>query len=371
MKLSITFQQDYGLNRIDWIDVARAITIIFVYLGHWSTARITSFAYAFHLQLFFIISGFFAIKQQKYTWKKFILKQINSFVIPLFIWAWISLVISCWDTEVFFINKFKILFLDPASIQPNYWFIPAILGVSIAYYLLLRVFHSGGVVCIIFLILHIFYGENAVVNSKYNIFYILSQLPLLKIINGWVSIRAVPQFGFWYAFGAICFPYICKCFKWKEEKERRELYFHGFGFLITFLTSILFLYRITEFEIISKFIYYNNLTLLIYKDICTVIICSCILYLSTFLEKSKLLKEIGKSTLVFMGLEFLTHGYITLVFLPMINLGIPNIVSTSGVITVTIGQFLINIVLAFYINRHFPILNGKIGKRKEPKNTSI
>ncbi len=199
--------------------------------------------------------------------------------------------------------------------------------------------------------------------SEHNVFSILSQLPILKIINGWFSIDSIPQYGFWYAFGAVIYPYICKGFEWKKKNKR--LYFHSIGFFLTFLTSILFLYKVTEIEKLNRFIYYNNLTLLIYKDICTIIICSCILYLSTFLEKSRVLKEIGKSTLIFMGLEFLTHGYITLVFLPMINLGIPNIVSTSGVITVTIGQFLINIVLAFYINQYFPILNGKIRKKRE------
>ncbi len=144
MQFGIVCQENYKLSRMDWVDVARAIAIIFVYLGHWSTARITSFAYSFHLQLFFIISGFFAVRQQKYGWKEFIQKQIVSLAIPLFLWAWISFVISRFDTETFFIREFKILFLEPASIQPNYWFIPAILSISIGYYILLKIFHSGG-----------------------------------------------------------------------------------------------------------------------------------------------------------------------------------------------------------------------------------
>ena len=47
-------------KRVGWIDVARGLALIFVYLGHWVTPRMAPFAYAFHLQLFFVLSGFFA-----------------------------------------------------------------------------------------------------------------------------------------------------------------------------------------------------------------------------------------------------------------------------------------------------------------------
>lgn len=52
-------------ERIGWVDVAKGFAMVFVYLGHWSTARVTTLAYSFHLQLFFIIAGFFCIQPQK------------------------------------------------------------------------------------------------------------------------------------------------------------------------------------------------------------------------------------------------------------------------------------------------------------------
>jgi hypothetical protein len=42
-------------NRIGWIDICKAITICFIYFEHWNTDNLRSFAYSFHLQLFFIL----------------------------------------------------------------------------------------------------------------------------------------------------------------------------------------------------------------------------------------------------------------------------------------------------------------------------
>lgn len=66
----------------------------------------------------------------------------------------------------------------------------------------------------------------------------------------------------------------------------------------------------------------------------------------------------------FMGLEYITHSYFALTFLPMINLGIPNINSTMCVVTVTIIQSVINLRINNWINRYFPVLNGDWKKKK-------
>lgn len=66
----------------------------------------------------------------------------------------------------------------------------------------------------------------------------------------------------------------------------------------------------------------------------------------------------------FMGLEYITHGYFALTFLPMINLGIPSINSTMGVVTITIIQIIINYWISNRINKYLPILNGDWVKQK-------
>ena len=52
-------------ERKKWVDVAKAIAMIFVYLGHWITTHLGGLAYGFHLQLFFLVAGFFASRMIK------------------------------------------------------------------------------------------------------------------------------------------------------------------------------------------------------------------------------------------------------------------------------------------------------------------
>ena len=119
-------------NRVGWVDVARGLAMIFVYLGHWSTARITAFAYSFHLQMFFIIAGFFCIKNQKQP-AQFAKEKICAITAPMILWACISFVINGFDVESVNISEVADLFLKPAAAQPNYWFFPVVLSVSIIY----------------------------------------------------------------------------------------------------------------------------------------------------------------------------------------------------------------------------------------------
>ena len=65
-----------------------------------------------------------------------------------------------------------------------------------------------------------------------------------------------------------------------------------------------------------------------------------------------------------MGIEFITHDLITLTLLPMINLGIPNVTSTTGVLILVFSQFAMNLCAIKFINNHFPILNGKVKFKK-------
>lgn len=88
-----------------------------------------------------------------------------------------------------------------------------------------------------------------------------------------------------------------------------------------------------------------------YKACCAIIIISFVISLSILFENSNVLRNIGESSMNFMGLEFITHGWFTLSFLPMINLGIPSINSTIQVIMVVAIQIFITLLISNWINR--------------------
>lgn len=343
-------------KRIDWIDVARGLALIFVYLGHWITARVEVLAYGFHLQLFFIISGFFIIRDGEKAWE-FAKKKICTIAIPLFLWACISFIINRFDAESFSGSELSVLFLDPASVQPNYWFLPALLAVSLIYiYIYKFICKDKLILLLVFWALHMLCGEAPIIADENNIFIILSQLPVLKTINAWIAFKSVPQFLFYYALGAAVFPGLRRYESWRREKPAA---FHALGLANCGVSAVLFLYQITGINRIAGFIYSSTAVFECYKIITTLCICFCAVYLSMLMERSSFLKEVGSNSMSLVGLEYITHSYLTLSLLPMLNLGIPNMVSTVDVMTITLATLWINCRLARGINKYFPVLNGK------------
>ncbi len=77
-------------NRILWIDNLKAIGIILVVFAHnHINPLVTQFIYAFHMPLFFFLSGV-VFNGQKYTFKEFLWRKINTRIKPYFILSFIT-----------------------------------------------------------------------------------------------------------------------------------------------------------------------------------------------------------------------------------------------------------------------------------------
>ena len=71
-------------KRIEWVDIAKGITIVLMIIGHTGCPRIiSSWIYSFHMPLFFILSGLTTNWGGHYL--AFALKKIKSMLIP-FLW---------------------------------------------------------------------------------------------------------------------------------------------------------------------------------------------------------------------------------------------------------------------------------------------
>lgn len=348
--------------RIDWIDVCKGIAIIFIYLGHWTTpnGRVEGFAYSFHLQLFFIISGFFAIKHREKSKKVFIFNQIEKLFIPFVFWAIINIIYFDMQekkTIIQLITNFTTLFTDYSNVvSPQLWFLPTLFTVSIVYYFLLKVLKKP---IYILGISYLLYMVQVCLDTNP-----IGQV-ILKPFIVFFGISAVPTYLLWYAIGTTIFPTITKCMKVLEgEKCKKKSMLILLGVFVTLITWLFFAFKVDFFwasmkpgklsDLMNiKFIYQN------YRMIATLIICITIMFISYVLRKSTFLLELGKNTLSLMGLEFMAKNFVTFTIFTVFNLGIPTLNNESTVIFYVVLTILFAKVFIKPLNKHIPYLIGK------------
>lgn len=69
-------------QRIEWVDTARGLGLMFVFVGHLHTPFITTWIYTFHMPLFFFLSG---LVFSMHPFRKFFIKKVERLVVPYFV----------------------------------------------------------------------------------------------------------------------------------------------------------------------------------------------------------------------------------------------------------------------------------------------
>lgn len=80
-------------DRFDYIDVAKAIGMLTIIWGHVATGNSVAFVYAFHIPLFFFLSGMVFVKDKYRDFGSFVKRRIQTLVIPYIIYSFITWVI--------------------------------------------------------------------------------------------------------------------------------------------------------------------------------------------------------------------------------------------------------------------------------------
>lgn len=341
-------------GRYDWIDVAKAIAMIFIFLGHWKSERIGDFAYSFHLQLFFLVSGFFALHMQKDTFMQMIKKLLKRIIIPLFLWATISYIILNLDSPDAMSGLID-LFLKTGEVQPNYWFLPALLVCSIVYWVLAKVIRRPWIIVLMCYFLNILLGKDAFIHLPFDIQSYFKMFPLYY----WFELDRFFTWGFWYALGAASLPLFVQFIEGIDSTNKKYKYISNIiGWVSIALTIFIFLHH-SHFNFINKVPFFKTN----YIIVSAITIIIAVFYLSYFLKDSTYLNKIGKNTMIFIGIEFILHSYIAITLSQSFNLGIYNFVDSLSLITYTFLTIAIIMLFIDPINKFFPVLNGKERKR--------
>ena len=132
------------MKRISYIDLIRSFCIILMILGHlWLGNTFNHFIHAFHMPIFFIISGYF---YKEIPFKDFLIKKAKSLIIPYFVFGIIIYIIwyilySSQESEYIYINLINILYknTEHLAIAGALWFLSSLFFSEIIFYFINKI----------------------------------------------------------------------------------------------------------------------------------------------------------------------------------------------------------------------------------------
>lgn len=140
---SIIVSPSHKSNRLDWIDILKGIGIILVVIGHSkSPIIITKIIFAFHMPLFFFISGY--LFNYTNSFESYLDKKANRLIIPYFITYIMAFIITYFASHSQDLSAGVILNMfwgegyPHQSIDPPLWFLTTLFCGNILFYVVLK-----------------------------------------------------------------------------------------------------------------------------------------------------------------------------------------------------------------------------------------
>ena len=283
------------MQRIKWIDVAKAIGIFAIYVGHISTTegvRCVPFVWTFHVALFFLISGCAeAISSKETGFGQFLVKKIKTLFIPWLTFALVSIAIHFLKTGYSGAELIKgVKQMALGCIRNNFvpsagaiWFLTCLFAIQILFFFIKKLKNKWailGAAAVIHIAALVFFDVNAP-KMPYNfdtaMYYIL-----------------------YYAIGYISFKTINSVLNAKTLKGKILLVASGvlsFGYCGI---------KILGKDIFSSLYYVPYLNKL-FSVLSTLIIIYAVILLAKILENVEPFQKIGQNTMYLCAGEYVTH----------------------------------------------------------------
>ena len=135
-------------GRLDAIDVAKGIGILFVVFAHVNyTPELLVLIYSFHMPLFFVLSGMLFRKDRYPNFRTFLTRRFWTLIVPYLLFSILSLVWRYGSEQQFpelfptscaeYIGYFTQIFLAQGShpvLNTPLWFVPCLFAVEILYF---------------------------------------------------------------------------------------------------------------------------------------------------------------------------------------------------------------------------------------------
>lgn len=311
--------------RIDWVDLAKGIGILFVVIGHMNIPlQLQKIIYSFHMPLFFFISGFL-YNEKKYSknLKKILFSKIKTLIWPFLTFTLLALFFKLLSQEHIVINSFDFLefIKGNKSLNTPLWFLTALFTTEILFSQIIRVN----------------------LNNKITIVLSVLVLAILGFINIY-KFRLIGVFNIHIALIAQLFFMMGWLFK-KSDYGINFLINKYLLFKIVLIFLLLLVASLSNTRLDMYEIDYGNLFLVMFSassGIILVVLFSKLLSNYNFLKG--IFKYLGKNSLIILGL----HTIIA-----------PTVVALFGQLPFRLDR-VITIVIIFLsigvINKFFPTI---------------
>ena len=285
-------------KRIVWIDLAKAMAIIMVIMGHaigeyaLNFKKLEIIIYSIHIPLFFILSGYtFKVKSDTKRW---IINRIKKIMVPYLLFCFCITV--CHIMETFILNQdngfwmklfsksgsINTIFLTPKSAFSNLWFLPCLVFAEIILYSILK------------------YVKQSWIRN------IVCLLPGLIILL--LKINVVLPFSLCTVIVSVMYLYIgCEIKKFIDIKEKNNN--------VLVISTILYIIAIT-YDIrvlkcnLEQTMFNLNITYPILFLITSISGSLMVMEICKKLKNYKILNKIGMNTLYIYGFHFIAQNLI-------------------------------------------------------------
>jgi len=279
-------------ERVKWIDIAKFFGIFAIYLGHFGelAGRSYPFVFTHHVPLFFFISGCVENYNKeeniiKYGWKK-----IKTIIIPFWVFAVLSAIVSTLDTncEFQFVKAMIVEILRGVVrntfVAASLWFLTCLFVMQMIFFVLRKLKYRPIIflACVILYIIAMF---------------VLEPHPLMEP-SWYYNVDSAFYYIIYYGLGYVLYPYIEKLFELNSWKKK--IIFAVTGAASLFYTAYMFF----GMDLLS-FIPFPELAQKFTPILVTTIMIYAYFVVSKLFEDANVLAQIGKNTLYLCGSEYL------------------------------------------------------------------
>ena len=283
-------------QRIAWIDILKYFGIFLIYIGHFAEAagRTFNFVGAFHVPLFFFISGCMeTLNSETSIWKN-VKKKFVTLMIPFYFFSLVSLALFAIQYNLSLGDiKPHISFLLKGIVRNTFiaagqlWFLSCLFVTHIFFLFIKRIKNIFIMICICL-----------------TLFIISVKIPLFRPPKWYYNVDSSLHYIIYFCLGYVIFPTINNLLMQKNRLNKIIAYSTG---LISFIYTAFYFFNKDIFNIFVS-VPYLSIVIPIIKAL---IIIMFFIVLSFICRNISILADIGKNTLYLCGNEMIVKTIVS------------------------------------------------------------